>query len=205
MMYKIFFDNRIVHLTSDSQLQPSEINGLYYNFNNLAELADILILFENAAKIQNLTIFHTDEKELFGHFASCFKLIEAAGGLVNNNNNEILAIKRLGKWDLPKGKMEQGEIPAETAVREVKEECGLSELGLQELFYTSYHVYRLKNQQILKKTYWFKMTNDLNEPLVPQTKENISEAIWLSIKGLNVITNNTYGSIIEVLKAASLV
>jgi ADP-ribose pyrophosphatase YjhB (NUDIX family) len=204
IMYKIFFNDRTVQLTSDSQFKAAEINGLYYKFKNIAELEDILFLFETAAKIQNLTIFHIDEKELFDHFASCFKMIEAAGGLVNNKNDEILAIKRLGKWDLPKGKLEKGENPGETAVREVREECGLNKIQLQEFFYTTYHIYRLKNKQVLKKTYWFKMLNEVTETLIPQTKENISEVKWLRMNNLNTITDNTYGSIVEVLKAASL-
>jgi len=35
--------------------------------------------------------------------------IIAAGGLVTNENNELLMIFRRGKWDLPKGKADEGE------------------------------------------------------------------------------------------------
>ena len=38
-----------------------------------------------------------------------FKVVEAAGGVVSNKNGEILFIRRMGKWDLPKGKIEKGE------------------------------------------------------------------------------------------------
>jgi 8-oxo-dGTP pyrophosphatase MutT (NUDIX family) len=34
-------------------------------------------------------------------------------------------ILRLGKWDLPKGKMEKNEEPMICAIREVEEECGI--------------------------------------------------------------------------------
>ena len=37
------------------------------------------------------------------------KKIIAAGGLVFNDNNELLMIFRRGKWDLPKGKLDEYE------------------------------------------------------------------------------------------------
>ena len=36
------------------------------------------------------------------------QIITAAGGLVFNQNDELLMIYRRGKWDLPKGKLEVG-------------------------------------------------------------------------------------------------
>src|SRR6267154_620027 len=42
-------------------------------------------------------------------FISYCSLIEAAGGLVQNEKNEWLIIFRRGKWDLPKGKIEGDE------------------------------------------------------------------------------------------------
>jgi 8-oxo-dGTP pyrophosphatase MutT (NUDIX family) len=37
------------------------------------------------------------------------KTIVAAGGLVFNENKELLMIYRRSKWDLPKGKLDEGE------------------------------------------------------------------------------------------------
>ena len=51
--------------------------------------------------------------------------IIAAGGLVTNENNELLMIFRRGKWDLPKGKLDKGETIEECAIREVEEETGI--------------------------------------------------------------------------------
>ena len=50
--------------------------------------------------------------------------VPAAGGLLTNDQGELLCIHRLGHWDLPKGKLEPGEILEEAAAREVQEECG---------------------------------------------------------------------------------
>ena len=45
---------------------------------------------------------------LWKNLCSSFKLVEAAGGVVLKEN-KLLFIHRLGKWDLPKGKMEGEE------------------------------------------------------------------------------------------------
>ena len=63
------------------------------------------------------------------NFCKNYRLIEAAGGVVKNAKGELLFIYRLGKWDLPKGKIDEGEVKETTAVREIEEECGVS--GLQ--------------------------------------------------------------------------
>jgi 8-oxo-dGTP pyrophosphatase MutT (NUDIX family) len=52
-------------------------------------------------------------------------IIKAGGGIVVNEQNEVLLIYRRGKWDLPKGKLDDGETIEECALREVKEETGL--------------------------------------------------------------------------------
>ena len=64
-------------------------------------------------------------------------MIKAAGGVVENHKNEILMMKRLGHWDLPKGKADPGENSATTAQREVEEECAsyCEREGLHHLAY----------------------------------------------------------------------
>ena len=42
-------------------------------------------------------------------------------GLIVFNGNSVLLIKRKDKWDLPKGKHEEGEQYRETALRETDE------------------------------------------------------------------------------------
>ena len=50
-------------------------------------------------------------------------VIEAAGGLIFNAQQELLMIFRKGFWDLPKGKVDEGESLGDCALREVNEEC----------------------------------------------------------------------------------
>jgi mutator protein MutT len=54
----------------------------------------------------------------------------SAGGLVFNDRNEVAIIARYSRsghleWCLPKGHIEKGETPEETAVREIHEETGI--------------------------------------------------------------------------------
>ena len=51
----------------------------------------------------------------------------SAGGLVVRGD-EVLLIATAGgrRWQLPKGHLEAGELPAEAAVREVREETGVT-------------------------------------------------------------------------------
>jgi 8-oxo-dGTP pyrophosphatase MutT (NUDIX family) len=127
-------------------------------------------------------------------------VIEAAGGVVFNNKNEVLLIKRLGKWDLPKGKMEGEELPEESAVREVMEECGIDGLTILEKLPSTYHVYKMHNFNFLKITYWYKMQTDFDKPLTPQIEESITEVKWEPWDKINPDTMDTYISIAELLK-----
>jgi len=120
------------------------------------------------------------------------RYIKAAGGLVRNLNGDYLFIKRLGKWDLPKGKVEAHERMKEAAVREVEEECGLEVSHLGSKIGATYHVYSIHGEVVLKKTNWYAMEVAGCPPLVPQQEEDITEAIWLPAIELALIRENTY-------------
>jgi len=113
-----------------------------------------------------------------------FQVIEAAGGIVKNPRGELLAIFRLGKWDLPKGKMEKGEKPEETARREIAEECGITGHKLIGKICDTYHTYKMGNKKILKKTHWFAFIINKVAELTPQIVENIEEAQWVRTEEL---------------------
>ena len=78
--------------------------------------------------------------------------VKAAGGLVINKKGEILFIFRKGMWDLPKGKLDSGELLDETAIRETSEETGIP---LKKLKY--------------------------NKELIPEKSEGIEECRWVSL------------------------
>lgn len=141
---------------------------------------------------ENYILQTKDPKAFFKEIKTSVKVIKAAGGLVKNPDSKYLFIKRLGKWDLPKGKVEDGEEMHEAAVREVEEECGIKVDSLGTKIVSTYHVYTLRNELILKKTNWYKMAVNSVPNLTPQLEEDISEAKWVSTKDMEPIRENTY-------------
>lgn len=135
-------------------------------------------------------------------FCSLFQLIEAAGGVVLNSAQEWLFIHRLGRWDLPKGKLEKGEQPEQAAVREVSEECGIPEPELLSPIVETYHTYRLNGELILKRTYWYLMRSTEQAKLVPQTEEGITDVRWVNHYQVALLAEDSYGSIRDVLQGA---
>ena len=129
-----------------------------------------------------------------------FKVIHAAGGIVSKKE-ELLFIKRLGKWDLPKGKVEKGEDVADAAQREVEEECGV-ETTLGEKIGETWHTYQFKGKNVLKCTHWYEMQCSNDQALAPQVEEDIEEVIWLDqSKVEEKILPNTYQTIRDILTA----
>ncbi len=136
-------------------------------------------------------------KKLFWHH---FTIVQAAGGLVQNENGEILMILRRGKWDLPKGKLDEGETLEACAVREVQEETGIKTLQLKRPLLTTYHTYHEFGKHILKESYWYLMQANKNELLTPQTEEDILQIEWVPASSLEEKLRNTFPSIIDVIQ-----
>ena len=196
---KIFFNERVVVL-SDNDLGSYAIDRKHvYRFENRNALVRRIEKFEQSVD-ERLYIIHSDLNELFGHVKKCFKYVEAAGGFVMLPDGRALIIKRLGKWDLPKGKAEKGESPQDTALREVMEECGLEKTPIitGELAHT-WHTYYHDGKHILKHTAWYEMMYDGNERLKPQYDEDITAAVWFPQNLLNVVMLNTYQSIKQLI------
>lgn len=134
-----------------------------------------------------------------------FTPIRAAGGVVINEAGDVLMIYRRNRWDLPKGKFEDGESIEECAQREVTEETGLRHLQLQRPIAVSYHTYAEKNTLYLKDTHWFLFTASGNQPLVPQIEEDITRIEWVPSPKLAGYASRGYGLIGDVLRAAQLI
>ncbi|MEY3678105.1 MAG: hypothetical protein RI924_246, partial [Bacteroidota bacterium] len=140
-----------------------------------------------------------DAKRMLERIASELKLIEAAGGLVKNAAGDYLFIYRRGVWDLPKGKIDEGERPEAAAVREVEEECGVQIDSLEDLISVTYHIYATKKHVVFKKTYWYAMSVADVPELIPQTEEEITDARWLSPDNLQEVKANTYPLILDLI------
>jgi 8-oxo-dGTP pyrophosphatase MutT (NUDIX family) len=144
-------------------------------------------------------LWHTDLEKLKETFFKNFKIVEAAGGIVQNDKKDILFINRLGKWDLPKGKIEKGEKEEACAVREVTEETGVTDLRLKKKIGETYHVYNEFGKHFLKISHWYYMTCPSAQSLIPQTMEGITEVKWVKTKDIKEPMKNTYPSIKNIL------
>jgi 8-oxo-dGTP pyrophosphatase MutT (NUDIX family) len=145
--------------------------------------------------------FHADLNKLKTAFFKKFTIVQAAGGLVINENEEILLIFRRGKWDMPKGKLEKDEKLDECAVREVEEETGLKKVKLLEPLTITYHTYHEGTHFILKESHWYTMKVSGIQTLIPQTEEDIHEIKWVKANDLDTYRKNSYPSIADVLEA----
>ena len=154
------------------ELSGAAINSLLHEINKKEFHAGI-IFHENFDKLK---------KEFFKHF----KLVKTGGGLIKNKAGEILLIFRRGKWDLPKGKLDKGETLQACAVREVREETGITKVEF--------------GKHILKESHWFVMLAKKDEKLQPQVEEDITEIRWVKKEDLKNYFDNTFPTIITVLK-----
>lgn len=126
--------------------------------------------------------------------------IIAGGGIVSNERSEILFQLRRGKWDLPKGKLEDGEKIEACAVREVEEETGLKDVQLGQLIGITHHFYKERGQEIEKETHWFEMKVAGEQELVPQLEEDITDLKWVAEKDVTAYLSNSFQNIEEILK-----
>ncbi|MFN8284460.1 MAG: NUDIX domain-containing protein [Chitinophagales bacterium] len=208
--YKFFVNNKIVYLTNNPASVDNLVGGAdyiiepYKDANSLA--VSVKIILSNLNK-SNYVLYNKDVQKLKEDFLSHFICLEAAGGVVFNAKQEILLIHRRGFWDLPKGKEEEGETIEETAVREVEEETGLTNVSIIKPIRfkhleneATYHSYELKGKMAMKISHWFKMKTDFADALIPQTEEDIEQAIWVKKEDVPNYFNNMYSSIIDVLK-----
>ena len=191
-MYKVYYNNNFL-LISDKSTKCNAclpINIIDNSFINE---------FTND-NIDNNYIFITkDINAVIDKLTHTLNYIKAAGGVVINNNNEILLIKHYNVWDLPKGWIEKNEQEPDCALREVQEECGITKHKLIKKLTDTFHIYKYGNKLNLKHTVWFLMSYNANEKLTPQTEEDISDIKWVKISDLSMFYDNMYKSIVDLL------
>ena len=193
---KIYYGDKLIRLTNYFPLvEPVDTMVLYYDEEN--NLSHRFIEFAEHEYYSTLFLWSGSRyKELKRVFFSFFKIIEAAGGVVKNEKNEILVIFRSGKWDLPKGKIEKGkESDSDAAIREVMEETGLEKVTLGKKLMTTHHLYFRRERMVLKPTYWFEMFADSSSRIKPDEKEDISMVTWVKKEEMAKVLSNTHSSL----------
>ncbi len=202
-MYKIYINGTPLFLTSTKDFPNLKLEG--ENFIKMRYIGkkkflhNYIDLLEKNTSFDAIVLHSSDLEKMWNHFNSIYKIIEASGGVVKNEKEEVLMIYRLGYWDLPKGKIEKGESKEEAAIREVQEETGLQNVDLQDFIHTTYHTYlSKKGKRILKVSYWFTMETTESD-LIPQEEEGIEKAVFTNMDLFFSEPKEIYGNILDVM------
>lgn len=189
-MYIIFVDDVPIYLTDRHK---NSSNNNFFHKDDIT--IESVLKSAKSKKFTEIYLFHIDIKTLWNEFKWFFKIEKAAGGLIKNKNQETLFIYRFDKWDLPKGKIEKGESKKEAAVREVEEECGLSDVIIENKLQKTYHIFQRNGRETLKITHWYSMKTDYSGELIPQTEEGITDVVFKNDAATQKALENTYGNI----------
>ncbi|MDV7187189.1 NUDIX domain-containing protein [Lutibacter sp. TH_r2] len=189
-MYKVFVNENPIILTEKKNFSTEFVKKSFSKVD-LVEIVEKL--FNN--ELNGICLISSSITEDWERFKAIFKVQKAAGGKVFNKNKEILFIYRFKKWDLPKGKLEKGETIEQCAIREVEEECGVSELIIEKELPTTYHIFKRNGKTILKVTYWFLMKSTYIGKLQPQLEEGIEKVEFKNETAVNIALENTYKNI----------
>ncbi len=201
-MYKIYINENILGL-AQSDILLSDINNtdaLIAPYSGKKKmLLSYIDMLEKTQRFNKIILHFKDFEQLKMDFKSVFKLVIAAGGVVQNQNKDILMIRRLGFWDLPKGKLNKLEKKKDAALREVKEETGIKDLSIISKLSKTRHCYKTGSGiRALKITHWYSMVSSDME-LSPQKEENITEAIWKPASFIDVNPEPIYRSIEDLI------
>src|SRR5258705_1224764 len=198
MYIKIYFNNEPLFLCDavDETIQPyvHHDDAIFIDELNSHTVKSMIHEMERP-EIHAGVFYHPSLEELKKAFIKKFSFIQAAGGLVINEKKEILLIFRRGKWDLPKGKLDKDENLEECAVREVKEETGLTKLKLISPLTITYHTYHEGARFVLKGSHWYNMKASGEQKLIPQTTEDILEIKWVKADELGQYMKNSFPAV----------
>jgi 8-oxo-dGTP pyrophosphatase MutT (NUDIX family) len=196
--YNIFFNEHLLIIGSGNRSIHLPGTAIAFNPKQIDQCLEQL--FNTKLKSAQFFIKTRFPKKTFREFKKLFTPIRAAGGVVFNEQGQLLIIKRMGKWDLPKGKLEKGEKLKIAALREVYEECGIPFLALEKKHTDTYHLYKHKQQVVLKHTVWYEMTAWNSVKPKPQLDEQIVEAKWIHLNEIPSLLDNTYSSLKPIFK-----
>lgn len=195
--YKIYINQAALIITEEI---PEALADYQFVDSQSFEFADFYKRAVADARPVTYILQTANSKRFFKSMRSSVVFIKAAGGVVRNEEDSYLFIFRKGKWDLPKGKLDDNEKPKKAAVREVEEECGIKVARLGQKLCNTYHAYQERGSTVLKKTSWYVMEATKDQKLVPQHEEDITEVSWVAADQFGLIMSNTFPLIKDVVK-----
>jgi len=197
--YKVYFANRPVIFT---HVEP-EASLIFKGAEVIRSCGKMdIVLIESAVArgAKMIYVVCNDVDGAWKKFSDQFEFVQAAGGLVLNNEGKMLFIYRHDKWDLPKGKVEKNEKIDAGALREVEEECSIGDLSIVKEINSSWHTYIQTGEPMLKCTAWYIMQFHGTSTPKPQLEEGITDVRWLAESELKIVRSNTYPSVIDVIE-----
>lgn len=177
------------------------LSGALLLLNVNMEYFKQLLLFldkNEQTQIQQIVLVVEDIKAFKKALSEHFEIVNAAGGVVQHQD-KCLMIFRRGKWDLPKGKIDEGEDAPIAAVREIAEECNIKAI-IEEKICSTWHHYWLGGKIILKKTKWYLMHTQNPEAIKPQIEEDIEQIVWMDTTEVRKALSNSFSSIEYVIE-----
>ncbi len=197
--YKVFLKNKSIILIDNFISDEKQNTNAIHYFTNDIKLSQAIDSFANNNSTDELYIVCKDTNKTFKRLFVIYSNIKASGGLIKNPENKILFIYRKNQWDLPKGKIDRFETKKHAAKREVREECGIKGFKITRKLPTTYHMYKIKNEWVIKSIYWYEMYYDKPNPPKPQIEEDITDIRWFKVNEINEALQNTYKSIYELV------
>ncbi|GEP96806.1 NUDIX hydrolase [Chitinophaga cymbidii] len=198
----IYINERPLVIADEHASLPTEYhNAPVYRAPDEKEISRIIDQLEKN-ELANAVFLDADPVSLFNRVKAHFTVFEAAGGLISNPAEEVLLMFRRGKWDLPKGKLDEGETLEACALREVQEETGLHNISLDGKITETFHYYPWKNKKVLKHSHWYRMRFTGTELTIPQIEEDIMDIQWIRPENLGKYMQYSYQNIIDVLLKA---
>ena len=201
-MYKVHFENRFIMISEEpDRLQKY---SLFHKFYATNELYKLIAEFQADSSTHSINVYGPNIRHIWKMFRIYFTEVGAAGGLVRHSSGKYLFIEKKDKLDLPKGHIEPGEEPEACALREVKEECGISGHSIVKSLQPSYHTYSWEGISYLKKTNWFLMKYEGPMITDPQIDEGITRVEWLSPDELSKIKSSAWLSLMDLINNSIL-
>jgi 8-oxo-dGTP pyrophosphatase MutT (NUDIX family) len=132
------------------------------------------------------------------------RIEHSSGGVVARHMDGTVHVLLIrdpnGKWGLPKGHVENGESSREAALREVREETGLTNIDAGPSLGTIDWYFKFKGDLVHKFCDYFLMASP-NGDTTPKVSEGITKCLWLPVK--EAIVTVAYDNAREVVVRAA--
>jgi len=134
------------------------------------------------------------------------QVVRTAGGavvrIIDGLPHLLLIRDPYEKWGFPKGHAENGEAPHQTALREVSEETGLTDLELGPELATIEWTFRARGKEFRKFATFYLMYSREGVPR-PEVSEGITEIEWVRLDTAH--ERLSYANAVAVVQAAQMI